>query len=65
MLAFDELAELDRGDKFAPRWRGPYKLSLHISWHLWKMEEVAEGRRKGRTAELVFHVDQLQPFIPI
>ena len=65
VLAFDELAELERGNKFAPRWRGPFRLSFLVSDHIWKVEEVDRTARRGRAAELTFHVDQLQPFIPL
>ena len=65
VLAFDELAEMKRSDKFAPRWRGPFRLSFMVSWHIWKVEEVDRTERRGRAAELTFHVDQLQPFVPL
>ena len=65
VLAYDELRALERSNKFAPRWKGPYRLSLHIANHLWKAEELGPSQRKGKTSELVFHTDQLQPFLSV
>ena len=66
VLVYDEVAAMTRSDKFAPRWKGPYKLVGRTRGSYWKARKLPQGdavsNEPGRKPSLVFHEDQLQPY---
>ena len=66
VLVYDEVAAATRSGKFAPRWKGPYKLMRRVRGSYWKVRKLPSGDalvvEPGRKPSLVFHEDQLQPF---
>ena len=51
-----------KSNKFAPLWRGPYKLIEKISNSYWKGELLNERKSVIRKPVSIFHCDQIQPF---
>ena len=66
VLVYDEVAAAARSGKFAPRWKGPYKLVGRVRGSYWRARKLPTGdaimSEPGRKPSLVFHEDQLQPF---
>ena len=66
VLVYDEIAAQNRGDKFAPVWKGPYRLVKESQGSYWKVQRMGNGdaimTEPGRRPKMVFHEDQLQPF---
>ena len=54
--------ETYKTNKFAPFWRGPYRLTERISSTMWRAEPVKSREvGRGRKPVLVFHQDQIRP----
>lgn len=59
----DAVMDTSRMDKFSPRWKGPYVLEYQVSRTLWKVKSLQHRRKAGRQPSLVYHVNQLRPYM--